>query len=29
MEETIDNIGAVPKEVSADADYSAKAVDEL
>ena len=30
MEETIDNIGAVPKEVSADAGYySAKAVDEL
>ena len=30
MEETIDNIGAVPREVSADAGYySAKAVDEL
>ena len=30
MEETIDNVGAVPREVSADAGYySAKAVDEL
>ena len=30
MAETIDNVGAVPREVSADADYySAKAVDEL
>ena len=30
MEETIDNVGAVPREVSADAGYySAKAVDQL
>ena len=30
IEETIDNVGAVPREVSADAGYySAKAVDEL